>query len=61
MLRDGALEALPERTLPQKESALLEAVRRNDAARDPWRELPLAQGEDAHGPDDIICLMVTGD
>ena len=59
ILTDGALETLPEGTLQQKERALLEAVQRNESVDGLWRALQLAEGEDAHGPDDITCLMVT--
>ena len=59
MLTDGVLEALPEQSLRRKERRLLEAVARNDSMDGLWRALELAEGEDAHGPDDITCLMVT--
>jgi len=59
MLTDGALEVLPGGGLQHKERRLLEAVARNDSMDGLWRALELAEGEDAHGPDDITCLMVT--
>ena len=55
---DGALDLLPAKTLAEKERILLHAVKENDSMDGLWRFLELDDGEDAHGPDDITCLMV---
>ena len=55
---DGALDLLPEKTLAEKEQTLLQAVKDNDSMDSLWRSLEIDEREDAHGPDDITCLMV---
>ena len=58
MFTDGVLDVLSGRSLKEKEQMLLRAIRESDSLDGLWRFLELTEGEDAHGPDDITCLMV---
>ena len=58
MFTDGVFDALAEKSLAEKEQALLRAIEENRTVDGIWRFLELTEGEDAHGPDDITCLMV---
>lgn len=56
---DGVLDLLPDGSLEAKERLLLEALEGNDSLPGLWQALELADGDDAHGPDDVTCLMVS--
>ncbi len=56
---DGVLDLLPDGDLAAKEQLLLKAVSENDTLGGLWQALELADGDDARGPDDVTCLMVS--
>ncbi len=56
---DGVLDLLPDGDLASKEGLLLQALQENDTLSGLWQALELADGDDAHGPDDVTCLMVS--
>ncbi len=59
ILTDGVLESLPHKSLEDKERHLLEVIRDNESVEELWCALELADTEEAHGSDDVTCLMVT--